>query len=393
MADTIAQSIERNSPDFPLTKRRLVSIDALRGLVMVIMLIDHVRETFYLHLQVSDPVDVYATSPALFYTRFASAICAPVFIWLTGLSAYLYAQKYSKIETAAFLLKRGLFLVFLEVTLVAFLWSGAYPPDMFFLQVIWCIGLCMIVLAGLIYLPSRVLLIIGIAIVAGHNFLHGFKLSPEDPFYVLWAILYQREVIDFGVVVVRTSYPVLPWVGVILLGYVAGTWFSNNTTAKRQKKILTFGFFGLVLFCAIRFLNVYGDYAWVNTGDFTKTLMSFLSLTKYPPSFMFNLSMLSLGLLLLFLFEKYQNHKFTIQMSNFGAAPMFYYVLHLAVLKLIYVIAYSIYGPTDGKYLSFPGVGYIWLAFAVLTVLLYFPTRWFANFKQNNRHIVWLKYF
>lgn len=391
---TITQSIERNTSAIPLAKRRLVSIDALRGLVMVIMLIDHIRETFYLHLQVSDPVDVYTTSPALFYTRFASAICAPVFIWLTGLSAYLYAQKHSRKETAAFLLKRGVFLVFLEVTLVVFLWAGKYPPDLFYLQVIWCIGLCMIALAGLIYLPPRLLLTMGIFIVAGHNLLHGFKLSPEDTFYILWAILYQREVIDFGGFVIRTSYPVLPWIGVIALGYICGPWFSNKLpTADRQKKLLTYGAMGLFLFFAIRLMNVYGDYAWINTGEFKTTMMSFLSLTKYPPSFMFNLSMLSLGLLCLLLFEKNQQSKFTRIMSHFGAAPMFYYILHLAVLKMLYFIGYSIYGPTDGKYLSFPGVGSIWLAFAVLTALLYFPTRWFADFKQRNRHINWLKYF
>ena len=375
-------------------KQRLISIDALRGFVMVVMLIDHVRETFFLHLQVSDPVDVYTTSPALFYTRFASAICAPVFIWLTGLSAYLYAQKHSKIDTATFLLKRGLFLIFLEITLVSFLWAGKYPPDMFFLQVIWCIGLCMIVLAGLIHLPRKLILAIGITIVVGHNLLDGFELTSNSPFYVLWAILYQREVIDIGAVMVRTSYPVLPWVGVIALGYVSGPWFSNKIpSAIRQKKLLTFGAVGILLFILIRMLNVYGDYTWTNTGEFTTTLMSFMALTKYPPSFMFSLSMLSLGLLCLMLFEKHQNHKFTQTMSHFGAAPMFYYILHLAVLKILYVIAYSIIGPTDGKYLSFPSVGYIWLAFVVLTVLLYFPTRWFSKFKQSNRHIAWLKYF
>ena len=133
---------------------RLQSIDALRGFVMVLMLVDHIRETFYLHRQVADPMDALATSPELFYTRLTSAICAPVFIWLTGLSAWLYSQKHSASETSRFLLKRGAFLVLLELTLIVFLWAGKYPPDMFFLQVIWCIGLCMIALAGLIYLTS-----------------------------------------------------------------------------------------------------------------------------------------------------------------------------------------------------------------------------------------------
>jgi len=361
---------------------------------MVIMLVDHVRETFYLHQQVADPVDALTTSPELFYTRLTSAICAPVFIWLTGLSAWLYSQKHSKVETSKFLLKRGVFLVLLELTLIVFLWAGKYPPDMFFLQVIWCIGLCMIALAGLIFLPTKLLLTLGILIVAGHNVMDGLSMTEDSPFYLVWAVLYQREVIDFNFFMIRTSYPILPWVGVIALGFVAGPWFSSDTSPdKRQKKMLTVGAIGLFSFVIIRFLNIYGDAPWINTSEFSTTLMSFLSLTKYPSSFLFNLSMLSLGLVFLCLFEKYGSHKFTRVFSQFGAAPLFFYALHLAVLKLIYVIAFAIYGPSDGIYLAFPSVGYIWGAFLVLVFALYFPTRWFAGFKQANKHISWLKYF
>ena len=373
---------------------RLKSIDALRGFVMVIMLVDHVRETFYLHRQVSDPVDVFTTSPELFYTRLTSAICAPVFIWLTGLSAWLYSQKHSKVETSKFLLKRGVFLILLELTLIVFLWAGKYPPDLFFLQVIWCIGLCMIALAGLVFLPTKLLLLLGIVIVAGHNVLDGFRLNEESPFYLVWAVLYQREVIDFNLFLVRTSYPILPWIGVIALGFVAGPWFRDEvSSSERQKKLRIFGAVGLFLFVFIRFLNFYGDSPWINTNVLSTTLMSFLSLTKYPPSLLFNLSMLSLGLIFLALFEKYEDKKFIHLMSQFGSAPMFFYALHLAVLKLIYVIALAIYGPSDGIYLAFPGVGYIWGAFLVLVFVLYFPTRWFADYKQANKHISWLKYF
>ena len=373
---------------------RLVSIDALRGFVMVIMLIDHIRETFYLHLQVSDPVDVYATSPELFYTRFVSSICAPVFIWLTGLSAWLYMQKHSKTETSKFLLKRGVFLIILEVTLIAFLWSGKYPPDMFFLQVIWCIGVCMIVLSAMIFLRSWQILFIGITIVCGHNLIGDFKLHSDSTFYIVWAMLYQREVIDLGGIIARTSYPILPWVGVIALGFISGPWFSSTVQSKiRLKKLRDYGLLGLTLFILIRFLNFYGDHPWENTGDFTTTIMSFLALTKYPPSLLFNLSMLSLGFLFLFLFEKFQTHKFVRLMSHFGAAPMFFYVLHLFVLKMLYKIGYSVLGPNQDQYLSFPNVGYIWMAFILLAYALYFPTKWFAQYKQANKEIAWLKYF
>ena len=334
---------------------RLKSIDALRGFVMVIMLIDHIRETFYLHLQVSDPVDVFVTNPDLFYTRFVSSICAPVFIWLTGVSAWLFMQKHSKIETSKFLLKRGIFLVLLEVTLITFLWSGKYPPDMFFLFVIWCIGVCMIALSGIIFLRSWQILLIGITIVCGHNLIGGFELNLDSIFYIAWAILYQREVFDLGGILFRTSYPILPWIGVIALGFISGPWFSNIIpTEQRQKMMLSYGFLGL---------------------------------------FLFNLSMLSLGFLFLYLFEKLQNHKIVQIMSHFGAAPMFFYVLHLFVLQILYKIGYSMLGPNQGHYLSFPSVSYIWFTFIILTIALYFPTKWFAQYKQANKHIAWLKYF
>lgn len=391
----MSQSIDSNISDPKTISKRLISIDALRGFVMVIMLIDHVRETFFLHMQVGDPVDVTITSPELFFTRWASSICAPVFIFLTGMSAYLYSTKYSLEKTSAFLFKRGLFLVLLELTLVVFLWTGKYPPDRYYLQVIWCIGLCMIALSGLIYLPRNFQITLGVIIVAGHNLLDGFKVEAESNFFIPWAILYQREVFEiFDGIDARTSYPILPWIGVILLGFCLGPWFAKNVSPTiRKKKLLTAGIIGLISFFIIRYANFYGDFPRINTGEALTTFMSFIALTKYPPSLLFNLSMLSIGLLLLVLFEKYEDNKLTNIMADFGAAPMFYYVFHLAVLKILYLIAITINGPTHGKYFSFNTVGQIWIAFFIFTFLFYFPTRWFAKFKQRNKHIKWLQYF
>lgn len=391
----MSQSIESNKDEQAIMNKRLISIDALRGFVMVIMLIDHVRETFFLHMQVGDPVDVTTTSPELFFTRWASSICAPVFIFLTGLSAYLYSTKHTKEETSAFLFKRGLFLVILELTLVVFLWTGKYPPDRYYLQVIWCIGFCMIALSGLLYLPRSFQLTLGLIIVAGHNLIDGFKVEADSTFFIPWAILYQREVFDIlPGIDARTSYPILPWIGVIMLGYYLGPWFSKNVSPViREKKLLVTGFVGLILFFIIRYANFYGDFPRINTGETITTIMSFLALTKYPPSLLFNLSMLSVGLLLLVLFEKYEDNKLTKIMADFGAAPMFYYVFHLAVLKTLYLIAITINGPTHGKYFSFNNVGDIWIAFFIFTFLFYFPTRWFARYKQRNKHIKWLQYF
>ncbi|WP_241653168.1 DUF1624 domain-containing protein [Pseudomonas alkylphenolica] len=374
---------------------RLQSIDALRGLVMLFMLLDHVRETFFLHRQVSDPMDALSVEPALFFTRLLSALCAPVFIFLTGLSAWLYSQKNSRRDTSLFLLKRGLFLVLLELTLVNLAWNGTLLGPTLWLQVIWCIGICMIVLAGAVHLPRAVLLGLGALIVAGHNLLDPLVLTPESPWFAPWAMLHQREFIDLGGEVrARTTYPVLPWIGVILLGWGAGPWFARGTTPVRRAVLLTGWGVGLLLaFVALRCLNGYGEQPWVSTGDGLRTAMSFLSARKYPPSLMFLLPTLGGCLLLLAALERYQARRWVALLALFGAAPMFFYLLHLYVLKALYLIAVALWGLNQGDYFGFDYIGTVWLCSALLAVLLFYPTRWFAALKQQRRDIAWLKYF
>ena len=378
-----------------MTGRRVASIDALRGLVMLLMLVDHVRETVYLHAQVGDPVDVMTTPPGLFFTRSASHICAPVFIALTGLGAWFHGATHTRRETSMFLLERGAFLVLLELTVVGFAWTAEFPPSRFFLQVIWCIGICMIALAGLLHLSRPWQLAVGLVLVAGHNLLDGVVLTGESPFFVPWAILHQRDIIELGAgVTARTSYPVLPWIGVIVLGYATGPWFARiraeGTTVSR---LLTLGAALLAGFAAIRWLNLYGDAPWFAAPDALTTLMSFLSLTKYPPSLLFLLATLGAGAVLLALFEATEDRRITAAIATFGAAPMFFYVLHLYVLKAGYLVAYALYGPNRGEYLSVPNLGVLWLLAAALSVPLYFPTRGFARWKRRRRDLAWLRYF
>ena len=208
----------------PPLNQRLLSIDALRGLVILFMLLDHVRETFFLHRQVADPMNIEITDPALFFSRTLAHICAPVFVLLTGLSAYLYGEKYQgKRDVSAFLFKRGLFLVVLEFTLVNFAWTFQLPPSVIYMQVIWAIGVSMIALAALVWLPRPVLLVLGLVIIAGHNLLDALHFAPGSVMHVPWAILHDRGWIEVGDSLrMRTSYPVLPWIGVIALGYCLG---------------------------------------------------------------------------------------------------------------------------------------------------------------------------
>jgi uncharacterized membrane protein len=377
-----------------VTNTRMLAIDALRGFVMVCMLVDHVRETFLLHRQVTDPIDALSVTPDLFFTRLLSEICAPVFIFLTGLSAYLYSQKHTLNETSVFLLKRGVFLVLLELTFVCFAWTAEFPPKTLWLQVIWCIGICMIVLAGLLHFKRSWLIVLGVAIVAGHNLLDGVVLGPDSPFFVPWSILHQRVFIDITEFTrARTTYPVLPWIGVILLGWAIGPWFGKDVDpAVRISRLLKFGVGLLVGFVFIRYLNVYGEKPWVQTGDALRTFMSFMSAKKYPPSLMFLMPTLGLGLLLLALFEKMQNRWSTATLATYGSAPMFFYLLHLYVLKVMYLIALAMWGANQGTYYGFDGLPGVWLLSAVLVVILFFPTRWYANLKQRRRDIAWLKY-
>jgi uncharacterized membrane protein len=377
----------------PRSAARLMSIDALRGLVMVIMLLDHVRETWFLHLQVSDPMNARTIMPALFFTRLTSTVCAPVFVALTGLAAYLYGAKHTKAETSRFLLSRGLFLMVLELTFVGFAWSAKFPPQTLWLQVIWAIGVSMIALAALLHLPRKVLIAIGLAIVCGHNLLDPIVLAPGDTFYVPWAMLHQRAAFVIAGITFKTTYPVLPWIGVIALGYALGPWFSGLDPADRRRRLLWLGLGMIAAFVLLRAVNIYGDKPWfVVAGDPVRTLMSFLALTKYPPSLLFLLPTLGLGAVILGQFERLDGGNLSRWLSVLGGAPMFFYLFHLYVLKACYLVALGIWGPNKGTVFGVDHLSVVWLWYAGLIVPLYFPTRWFSNLKKRRKDIWWLKY-
>jgi uncharacterized membrane protein len=377
-------------------RTRLIAIDALRGLVMLFMLVDHVRETFFLYMQVTDPVDANTTDPGLFFTRLLSTFCAPTFVALTGLSAWLYGQSHSKGQVSEFLLKRGLFLIFLEMTVVGYAWptqAPAFPPTAIWLQVIWAIGISMVALAALLHLPRVAQFAVGLAIVCLHNLLDPIKLTADQPGYVAWAILHQRSLIEFGGAAIKTTYPILPWIGVILLGYACGPWFAKGSDPQRRIRRLVMLGLGLILgFVAIRYLNFYGDKPWFVAETPLRTVMSFLALTKYPPSLLFLMPTVGTGCLLLALFEKYEDSAVMPHLALLGGAPMFYYILHLYVLKLIYNVALVLYGPTKGTVFGVDNLSTVWIWVALLILPLYFPTRWFAQLKQRRKDIWWLKY-
>jgi len=379
-----------------LLTQRLQSIDALRGLVILFMLLDHVRETFFLHRQVSDPMAIDATEPSLFFSRTLAHLCAPVFVMLTGLSAWLYGEKHQgRSDVAAFLFKRGLFLVALEFTLVNFAWTFQLPPSVIYLQVIWAIGVSMIALSLLVWLPRAALIALGAIIIAGHNLLDGLHFGAESALHVPWAILHDRGWLEFSESLrLRTSYPVLPWIGVIALGYGLGPWFArDNEAGQRQHRLLLAGLIALLGFVVLRLVNGYGEAPWSTYPTVTQTLMSFFNITKYPPSLLFLALTLGCGLLLLRAFERAGQARWISALAVFGAAPMFFYLLHLYVLKLLYLASVALFGRNHGDYFGFDGIAAVWLAAVLLAVSLYLPVRWFARLKARRRDITWLKYF
>jgi uncharacterized membrane protein len=370
---------------------RIVGIDALRGLVMVFMLADHVRETFLLHLQVSDPMVVETTSGPLFASRLLAHLCAPVFVFLTGLSAFLYGarQQDGAGAAAGFLFKRGLFLVALELTVINFAWTASFPPKVVYLQVIWAIGLSMLALAVLVRLPRTVLAVLGLAIVAGHNLFDALHFAPGHPLHAAWAILHDRGWLELGDTLrLRTSYPVLPWIGIICLGYACGPWFSAGFTPQRRaRRLLGWGLAALGGYLVLRAANVYGDRPWSAGATSFETLMGFFNVTKYPPSLLFTALTLGTGLLLLLALERRQG-ALVQRLAVLGAAPMFFYIAHLYALKLLYLAVAAF----DAHAARFDGVGPVWALTVVLCVALYPAVQAFARLKARRRDIAWLKY-
>ncbi|AEG10356.1 hypothetical protein Sbal183_3228 [Shewanella baltica OS183] len=417
-SSNISSSIN-TSPELPLGsaeqklsrsigRSRINSIDMMRGLVMLIMLLDHVRERFFLHMQVSDPMDLSSTSWGLFLSRFAAHFCAPVFVFLTGVSAWLYANRSHGLPRSAraFLIKRGLFLIALEILVINISWMGNYHT--LWLQVIWVIGLSMLTLAALINLPRLWMAFLGLAIVFGHNLLTPIHFQPNDWAYGLWTILHDRGyLVSEGALKIKVSYPALPWMGVILLGYVAGPIFiqkSNGNSleaSQRQQTLLKLGISCWVLFALLRGFNIYGEtLPWQSGAHLGETLMSVLNLTKYPPSLSFLLVTLGGMFFCLVAFERYFASSGKVEgrlarvghgLSVFGSVPMFFYILHLYVLLMLYSLAKFIFGANHGELFGVNSMGWIWLIAGVLVIALYYPVKRFSEYKKHSTQ-AWIKY-
>jgi uncharacterized membrane protein len=319
-----------------------------------------------------------------------------VFVFLTGLSAWLYAHPPSGPvrSPSGFLFKRGLLLVVLEVTVVNFAWAGDFPPHTLWLQVIWAIGISMMVLAALTKLPRWAIAALGLAIVFGHNLLTPIKFEPGTFGYTIWSILHERNfLIADGPLKVKVTYPVLPWIGVILVGYALGPWYSRAVSSlDRTRTLILAGIGSLALLLVLRGFNIYGEtLPWVHGADFVHTVMSWLDFTKYPPSLDFLLLTLGIAFLLLSWFEGRDNRA-TRTLVVYGGAPMFFYLLHLYVLLVFQRTMVAVFGANHGERFGVDNFLWIWVLAPVLAFALYFPCRAFARYKRSSTQ-AWVRYF
>jgi uncharacterized membrane protein len=388
----------------PLPVRaRLDAPDFLRGLVMVLMALDHVRD-FFTSARF-DPLDLTQTTPALFFTRWVTHFCAPTFVLLAGAGGFLYGWRgRPRADTAQFLLSRGLWLVVLELTAVRFGWFFNFTYDLAAGQVIWAIGWAMVGLAGLSYwLPSRAVGIIGGLIIVGHNLLDPLTPAQFGPLAWLWQVLHEGGMLQAGGHRFMVLYPVLPWLGVMCAGYGLGE-VLTLPAARRQRLLLTIGVSMIAAFVVVGLLNRYGDTTpWTIQSTPFQTVMSFLDTEKYPPALQYVLMTIGPALVMLALLERVPDSPLKRFFLTFGQVPLFYYVLHLlAIHALALVVAATSgfdiaflfrsqppgMGVPPGWGLGLPGVYLIW---GSVVLALYPLCRWFAGVKQRNP-AWWLKY-
>jgi uncharacterized membrane protein len=380
------------------SKKRIHSIDFLRGLVMVIMALDHVRDYFHAEAMTDDPTNLLTTTPFLFFTRWITHFCAPVFVFLAGTSAFLLGEKKTKKELSIFLLTRGLWLILAEILIICFGWTFDPLYDTIILQVIWAIGVSMVILSAIVWLPFPLILLIGVLIVYGHNLLDSAEAARKGQVGTLWNILHRNAFVPVSpgrALLFFYAFPV--WTGVMVLGYCFGKFFSRKTdVAYRRKALILLGSGSILLFIVLRLINHYGDPArWSEQKTGLLTFLSFLNVSKYPPSLMYCLMTLGPAILFLAFFERIEN-RFSNFFITFGRVPFFYYVLHIFLIHILCAIAFFLsgYGINDLKHEPFnfrpPGFGFqlwaVYLVWVSVVFILYPLCKWYNQYKMNHSH-------
>ncbi len=381
-------------------RARIESVDVMRGAIMIIMALDHVRD--YFSNAGFEPTDLSRTTVALFFTRWITHFCAPVFFLLTGTGAYLSLKRKSQTQLSWFLFTRGLWLIFIELTFIRCLgWQFNFDYHLTVLIVLWALGWSMIVLSALCYLPAPWVAAFGAVMIAGHNLLDG--VPSANP---IWSILHSpNQVWADSQHSIFALYPLIPWVGVTAAGYGLGQIYRWEAV-RRRAFLLRLGLGMIAAFVLLRAINRYGDLLhWSVQKSAVFTVLSFLNTLKYPPSLLFLL--MTLGPAMIFLravdggTPRWLRPALTV-----GKVPMFYYVLHIPLMHLLAVIVcYAHYGQAHWMFESNsieqfpvakpPGWGYslpiVYLIWIFVVVALYPLCQWYAALKQRSSN-PWLSY-
>lgn len=382
---------------------RVSSVDLLKGIVMVVMALDHVRDYVHIDASLHNPSDPLNTTILLYFTRWITHFCAPVFSFLAGISVYLVGLRKSKSELSAFLIKRGLWLIFLELTIVNFGWY--FDPEFRNpnLLVIWALGASMITLALLIHLSVRNILLISCAVILGHNALDGIHFQGS----YAWSILHDPAIFQIMPgFLLDIEYTLIPWVTVMSLGYCFGALFDPEVDrALRMRVLRNSGIIMIITFFVIRGINIYGDpRPWTEYETLVQTAMSFFNAAKYPPSLVYLLMTLGPAMLILAYTENARGRVVEF-FSTFGRVPFFYYLLHVYLIHVLALILAGLFGfgwrvmilkrwVTDNPDLQ--GYGFnLWVVYLVwvITIAILYPLcKWYDVYKKGNRAKWWLSY-
>ncbi len=394
----------------PASSARIQSVDALRGAIMMLMAIDHIRDYIARSAQQFLPTDLTRTTPAIFLTRWITHFCAPVFVLTAGLSAYFWMTRrgHSKGELSRLLISRGTWLIIVEITVLRLIMFSqvSFTANPVLLIILWAIGFSMIALAALIYLPTPVLVGVSVAIIALHNLLENVSAEQFGRAAWIWDILYRRGVIALDGIKFRPTYPVLPWIGVMAAGYCLGKVFDWDAD-RRRRFLVRLGLTLTAAFVVVRAVNAYGDpFTWSHQASRVFTALSFLNVTKYPPSLDFLLMTLGPALMAIAWLERFR-FRFTDPLIVFGRVPFFYYAAHMLLAHLIAIgLNFARYAAKPFLLMAPPSMGGpsepfpanygfpLWTAYAVwvaVLLILYPVCLWFARLKQR-RHDWWLTY-
>lgn len=388
-------------------RQRIASIDILRGIIMIIMALDHTRDYFHKDAILQDPTNLQTTTPVLFFTRWITHFCAPVFLFLSGVSAYISGQRKTKSELSRFLITRGLWLVIAELLLVSLILTFNPLYNFIFLLVFWAIGWSMIVLGLLVRGSYKIVLVFGIILFFGHNILDHIALPQEGASAVLWNIFFTTSGSFYNLGAGRfviATYAILPWTAIMLIGYAAGRLYKKGFDESQRKKMLRIIGLGLIiLFVILRLINQYGDPShWSVQKSSVYTFLSFMNVTKYPVSLQYACITLGPALILLSLLENISN-RFTDFVLVYGRVPFFYFLAHFLLIHIICVIAFYATGHSNSEiidqqspFLFRPAafgysLGIVYAVWIVVFLLMYYPNKWFGKYKRTHQQW-WLSY-